>query len=118
MKKLTKKEIASQANFILVIDRKTEFTKSYEPIEVIKLESCGIIEAMYEAETYINDTVYLINISEKTNEVIDNKIVVYNDILTNRGNGWHACDNDHCEQPYKYGYDVEFNCFENLGQIK
>lgn len=112
MKKLTKEAIASQARFIIIIDRKIGL------LEAIKLESRGIFEAMYEAEKYIDDTVYLINIAEKTNEVINNEMIVYNEILTNRGTGWHACDNDHCEQQYKHGYNVEFNYFENLGQIK
>ena len=107
MKKLTKETIASQARFIIIIDRKIGL------LEVIKLESRGIFESMYEAEKYIDDTVYLINIAEKTNEVINNEMIVYNEILTNSGKGWRAC-----EQQYKHGYNVEFNYFENLGQIK
>ena len=118
MGKITKKVIASQAKFILIIDRKTEFTKPYEPIEIIKLESNGIIESMIDAEKYIDDTVYLASIAEKTDEVTEEQMLVYNEILINRTNGWRVCDNDHCEQPYKYGYSIEFDLFENLGQIK
>ena len=116
--KMDNKAIENLVRFILIINRKTEYSNLYEPIEVIKLESCGIIEAMYESEKYIDDTVYLINIAEKTNEVINNEMIVYKEILTNKGTGWHACDKDHGEQQYKHGYNVEFNYFENLGQIK
>ena len=116
---LTKKVIENQSRFILLIDRKMLFTKPGEPIEVMKLKASGIIEAMLEAENYINDTVYLVKIAEKSSEIIDNKTIVYNEILINRGGmlGWRVCDTDHCEQPYKYGYTVEFDFFENLGKI-
>lgn len=114
---LTKKVIESQSRFILLIVRKKQFTKPCEPF-VVKLKASGIIEAMIEAENYIDDTVYLVNIAEKTDEITEGQMLIYNEILKNKGNGWYDCNSKHYEQPYKHGYSVEFDFFVNLGQIK
>lgn len=116
--KLTKEVIENQSRFILIIGRKILFAKPCGPFEILKLKASGIIKAIIEAENYIDDTVYLVSIAEKSSEVIDNKTIVYNEILINRGNGWYDCNNEYGEQTYKYGYNVDFNYYENLGQIK
>lgn len=111
--KITKKTIKEQPDFMVIIDRASEFTNPQYPIEIKPLNALTIIEAMNEAEKYIDDTIYLINIAEKTNEVIENKIV-YRDILTHRSRGWHICDEKHCETPFHYGLDVETGCIKSI----
>lgn len=104
--KITKKIIKEQPEFMIIIDRASEFTNPQYPIEQKLLSASNIIEAMTEAEKYIDDTIYLINIAERTNEVFEEK-VVYKDILTHRSHGWNICDEKHCENPFHYGLNVE-----------
>ena len=118
MKRLTKKIIASQSRFILIIDRKTEYTKPYEPIEVIKLESNSISEAIKEAEKYIDETIYLASIAEKTNETTPDQLLIYRDILINRTHGWYACDEIQLEAAWQYSYNVDLDSFKSLGMVK
>ena len=118
MKRLTKKAIASQAKFILIIDRKSEFTKPDEPIEIIKLGSNSIIDAMNEAEKHIDKTIYLVDIAEKTNEVTPDQLLIYRDILVNRTHGWYACDENHLEAAWQYSYNVDLDSFKSLGMVK
>ena len=71
-------------------------------LDVEMLEAATLPEAMAEAEKKLTEDVYLINIMVKVGKVqrIDGrKETDYKEILTNRGNGWHNCDDEHCESP-------------------
>lgn len=109
--KVTKKMINEANNYMVVIDHKAGFKPDFE---TIKLEATTIFEAMKEAEKKFDETVYLVIIAEKQNTVEDEKII-YKEVITNRGNGWHTTDEEHCEVPYKYGFNPEFDFFENMG---
>lgn len=83
--------------YIAVIDWNARTGKMFDHIE---LNAKNIVDAMNEAENYINEDVYMIFIAEKTGKVTkvdDCKEVLYKEILANRKNGWHACDEKHSE---------------------
>lgn len=109
MKKLTKKAIAAAPKYILAIDYKA----SYRPmtIEYEIIEAADILEAMQIADRFFNeDTVYLLNIMEKTGEVKENEFLEYKDKLTSRNRGdWHLTDAEHSEQPYTKWYHAEYH---------
>ena len=109
--RVTKKMINEANNYMVLIDRKAGFKPD---LEAVKLEAVTIFEAMIEAEKKFDDTVYLISIFEKQNTVEEEKII-YKEVITNRGNGWHTTDEEHSEVPYKYGFYPEFDNFENMG---
>lgn len=98
-------------NYMVMIDRKAGL-KPY--LETVKLESATIFEAMKEAEKKFDDTVYLVSIFEKQNTV-ENEMIVYKEVITNRGNGWHTTDEEHFETPYKYGFCPIYDYFKNMG---
>lgn len=109
MKKLTKKAIAAAAKYIVAIDYKA----SYRPmtIEYKVIKANDIFEAMQIADMLFDEnTVYLLNIMEKTGEVHENEYLVYEDKLTSRTEGnWHLTDAAHSEQPFKVLYNVEYD---------
>lgn len=83
--------------YIVVIDWNAKTGKIFDHIE---LDAKYILDAMNEAENYINEDVYMIFIAEKTGKmtkVDDCKEVLYKEILANRKNGWHTCDEKHSE---------------------
>lgn len=85
--------------YIVVIDWKAKTGKTFDHI---KLTAKNIVDAMNEAESYVNQDVYMVFIAEKISKVakVGNvKEVTYKEILANRGYGWHACDEKHCERP-------------------
>lgn len=109
--KVTKKMFNEANNYMVLIDYKAGLKPD---LEAVKLEAETIFEAMTEAEKKFNDTVYLISVFEKQNIVEEEKII-YKEVITTRGNGWHATDGEHSEVPYKYGFYPEFDTFECMG---
>lgn len=84
--------------YMAIIDSKAETGKIFGYVE---LKAKNIIEAMNEAEGYINENVYMIFIAQKTSKVLKvagGKEVVFKNILANRKNGWHVCDDKHSER--------------------
>lgn len=86
--------------FLAVIDYKA--SKGYSGFEKVDLHSNDLISAMFECENLLCEDVYLIRIAKKTGKttrINGEKVANYKEILCNRGSGWHACDNEHCEAP-------------------
>lgn len=120
--KLTKKMIKEAPKYIINLDPKscgadnTEgFYKSLGAELYFKtLKADNLIDAMVEAESYFNETTYLINIAEKTSEVNEEiEGIVYKEILTTRGNkNWHKCDVAHSESPCNIAYNLEYKFFQ------
>lgn len=107
MKKLTKKAIAAAPKYMVAID----YRACYRPmtIDYKMIEAKDILEAMAIADKLFDeDTVYLLNIMEKTGEVQENEFLVYEDKLTSRRRGnWHLTDAEHSEQPFTKLYHIE-----------
>lgn len=85
--------------YIAIIDYKATEKSGFDHIA---LESKNLVSAMAEAEKYMNDNVYMVEITEKSGKsqkISDYKETLFVEVLTNRGNGWHPCDDDHCESP-------------------
>ncbi len=95
------------SKFIAYIDYKA----SYAPltIEYKALNATNILDAMNEAEQFLDkEKVYLITVMERKRAKRaagwpkGSKAVVYRDILTNRGCGWHSTDEAHSEQAFEH----------------
>ena len=89
--------------FLAVIDYKA--SKGYSGFEKVDLHSNDLISAMSECEKLLCEDVYLIRIAKKTGKTMrinGEKVAKYTEILCNRGSGWHACDNEHCEEPFTW----------------
>lgn len=93
------------SKYIACIDYKA----SYKPLtlEYKVLDANNILDAMNEAEKLLDgEKVYLIKVMERKHTKAaagwpkGAKAVVYRDILTNRGNGWHSTDEAHSEQAF------------------
>lgn len=78
--------------YIVCVDWKAGYSSGFD---YYPLKSDNILDAMEEAEQYINENVYLITVMEKQKGVKrvkgcpDVKEMTYTDVITNRGNGWH-----------------------------
>lgn len=82
---------------LAVIDKKAS-----AGFEFVELNAKEIVTAMAEADTLMNETVYLIKIVKKVGKIekVDNlKTEKYEAVITNRGNGWHVNDYEHGEGP-------------------
>lgn len=105
---MTKKMINAAAKYIVVIDYKAQ----HGGLEYKTLKAENILEAMREAEMMFNETVYLINIAEKTRET-SGDCIVYKEVLTTRGHeNWHMCDKAHSEVPAKIAHNVHYDYYE------
>ena len=85
--------------YIAIIDYKANVKNGFDHIT---LESKNLMDAMNEAEKLMDDTVYLVDIAEKsgkTEKINGCKETKFTEILRNRGNGWNRCDSDHGEHP-------------------
>ena len=126
--KTTKKAINEAPKYIIMLDPEEcgannadGFYKTLGAELYYKtLTANNIIEAMTEAESYFNETTYLINIAEKTGEVISElESIVYKDVLTTRnGSNWHICDYRHCEVPHNTAYNLQYKYFETIGKAR
>lgn len=125
--KITKKAINEAPKYIILLDPKSCGANNKEgfykalgaELYYKALNAKSILEAMAEAESYYNETTFLINIAEKTGEVdADTEGLVYNEILTTRSeSNWHKCDRSHGEQPYKIAYNTTHKFFQLLGYV-
>ena len=102
--------------YIAIIDYKSNCKKGFGHVV---LNSQNLLDAMNEAETLMNDTVYLVDIAEKsgkTEKINDCKETPFTAIIRNRGNGWHCCDDKHGERPvtWKMTQAKWGECFEIL----
>lgn len=82
---------------LAVIDKKASAGFDY-----VELNAKDILAAMSEADTLMNETIYLIKILKKVGKIekVDNmKTEKYEAVITNRGNGWHINDYEHAEAP-------------------
>lgn len=64
------------------------------------LNAKSLLDAMAEAESLNADNVYRLSIAEKFGKSERRegaKRTAYKEILAQRSCGWHACDNEHCE---------------------
>lgn len=125
--KLTKKAIKEAPEYIIMLDPKACGASEKSKNGFYKRLGCElyfkalsantIIEAMKEAESYFDDTTYLITLSEKTGEVdTESESIIYKDILTTRANSnWHICDREHSERPCFTNYNPEFKFFDLYG---
>jgi hypothetical protein len=104
------------AKYIVCIDYKA----CYKPLtlEYAPLTDGNLLNAMVEAEGFMNENVYLITVMEqKSSKALKgykgHRAVTYADILTNRGNGWHITDEAHCETAFErecyFAPDGEFS---------
>lgn len=89
MKKLTKKAIKEAANYMVMIDWKTNYRSA---LDTEVLEAKTLIEAMDEATEYGNENTYLLAILEKGEAVeIDEETGVeyipYREVLRSRSEG-------------------------------
>lgn len=84
--------------YAVLIDHKAAYgNDNYHPFMI---EATDVITAMNIAETYMDETVYLIEVLEKVSGTIKGegcKKVEFEEILTNRGRGWHSSDAKHGE---------------------
>lgn len=89
--------------YIVCVDWKAGYSSGFD---YYPLKSDNILDAMEEAEQYINENVYLITVMEKQKGVKrvkgcpDVKEMTYTDVITNRGNGWHRTNDKHSEVPF------------------
>lgn len=120
--KITKKAIKEAPQYIMTLDPKAcgannveGFYKALGAEYYYKtLTATNILEAMAEAESYYNETTYLITIAEKTGAAdTDTDGVIYREILTTRGDhNWHVCDKAHSETPALIAYNHEYKFFQ------
>ena len=108
MKRITKKAIKEAPKYMLFIDWKTEHRPTYKAFDYILMNSKNLIEAMNEAEAHIDETVYLVKVLEKTEEV-DELGIIYSAVLANRKNGWHTNDLDHSEGKFEAAYNPNWS---------
>lgn len=96
--KITKKAIKEAPAFILGIDYKA----SYQPltIELKSLTANNLLDALKEANNYWNDdTVWCLNIYNKT-DIVDGELIKYEECIgTWRENRWETRD------------DKDINCY-------
>ena len=105
MKKLTRKAIATAPKYLVAFDWKANYRDliDFEPIEAET-----ILEAMQIADKTFDENVYLLAILEKTDEIVENEFIVYEDKLTSRNHGnWHLSDAEHGEVPFQGLYQAE-----------
>lgn len=81
------------ARFIAVIDIKATSEFQYKA-----LNAPSLIAAMTEAAEFIDDDTYLVNIFQRDYHSGEKERVLYNKVLTNRGNGWHTNDDPHASE--------------------
>lgn len=82
---------------VAVIDKKASRGFDY-----VELNAKDILSAMSEADSLMNEDVYLIKIVKKIGKIekVENlKTEKYEAVITNRGNGWHVNDYEHAEGP-------------------
>ena len=85
------------------------------------LAADNLLDAMSEAEQYLTDEAYLVTISENEKTLSIHKEwkeTLHNEILTNRGNGWHRTDESHSERQicwketiFKKGYAPDWEIY-------
>lgn len=96
-KKITRTDVRKAPEYMVLVDYMTTNTPKYYPFRYELLNATDILTAMDEAEAYHDDTVYLIKLMKKTDEVTESGIV-YSAILTSRSKGnFHRTDSKHCE---------------------
>ena len=116
MAKITKKAIKEAPKFMVVVDWKMEKREaSCEPFHYELLKAETVYEAMNEAESFMNETVYLIKLLEKTDRIdeedgAENSLgIIYSAVLTNRHNGWHVNDHAHSEGKFEAAYNPNWS---------
>lgn len=109
MKQITKKAIKEAPEFMIVVDNKAEY-KGNAPFDYEMMEAKTVIEAMTEAEDYIDNATYLVKILQKTGEVDPEGLgIIYSAILCNRTNGWHTNDTKHSETEFEATYNPNWS---------
>lgn len=108
MTKITKKAYNEAANYMVAIDYLSGLgavhgKKSWQTWQTEALEAKSLIEAMSEAEDWMNEDVYMIHLCEKTGKT--DTAIRYKAVLANRGHGWHGQDNKHYEST-DMGFEV------------
>lgn len=112
MAKITKKAIKEAPKYMVVIDWKALCREPFH-YELLKAET--VYEAMNEAESFMDETVYLIKLLEKTDRIdeeegAENSLgIIYNAVLTNRHNGWHVNDYAHSERKFEAAYNPNWS---------
>lgn len=120
--KITKKAIKEAPQYIMTLDPKAcgannaeGFYKSLGAVLYYKtLTAANILEAMTEAESYYDETTYMVTIAEKTGAAdAATDGVVYREILATRSDHtWHVCDKAHSETPALIAYNPEYKFFQ------
>ena len=123
--KITKKAIKEAPKFIMTLDPKACGANNVEgfykalgsQLYYKTLAATNILEAMAEAESYYDETTYLISLEEKTVDADANTDgVVYREILATRGcSNWHLFDKAHSETPALIAYNPEYKFFQVIG---
>lgn len=126
--KITKKAIKEAPKYIMCLDPKAcgadnvaGFDKALgAELYYRTMAATNMLDAMTEAESYFNDTTYLITIAGKTERVSDEaEGIIYKEILTTRsGHNWHRCDSAHSETPFEIAYNLEYKFFQGLGKAE
>lgn len=109
--KITKKEYGLAPEFLVFVDyRATVNGKDYDYIKLY----CGIAEAMDEAGKLVDNdgNVYMVKllIKDSTTEYG----IKYADMMSNRGNGWHATTDQNSETQWNVLYN---NCYNETYAI-
>ena len=94
--------------YAVLVDHKSEYSKNekYEPV-IIKVTA--LLEAMDEAEQYMNEKVYLIKILEREagiEKAEGCKKIKFKEILVNRGHGWKKADAKNSESSSTWNHVV------------
>lgn len=105
--------------YIAVIDYNAALKKGFGHIQ---LEAKTLLDAMSEAEQYMDDTVYLVRIAEKNSKarkISDYKKTLFTEILTNRGNGWHRNGDAHSESTTTWAmYQAKYSTWYDIESIQ
>ena len=126
--KITKKAIKEAPKYIMCLDPKAtggENVKGFykalgAELYYRTMAATNLLDAMTEAESFFDDSTYLITIAGKTERASEEvEGVIYKEILTTRdGFSWHRCDEAHSETPYEIAYNLEYKFFQGLGKAE
>ena len=84
--------------YAVLIDRKASY--GHDPYQPFMVDAKDVITAMNIAETYMDETVFLVKVLEKssgTSTADGYKAVEFREVMVNRGRGWHSADKNHGE---------------------
>lgn len=102
-----KKSFRIAPEFIAFIDYKANYLL---PFHYAKLDANEMLDAMDETETMFHDSVYMIVLLKKTNELHEGGLIYRGCLATRDGCTWHRNDRTHNEIEWIIRYDENGNC--------